>query len=243
MSLQKDTCKLCWLPPDDADLCRKCKGRAEPPLLWKIRYHQNSSFCSIFKELIRRGGNTGIAFPEECVSCCSFLIQREPWKNTIIYWWCMQSYSSLLSAFQIWMRCGREDTLDYIAAVLELLPNDSVTAKKIVSALVAESVIRVGPSGRHWVLESLAQRPYAFGSFMQTPLVIPSHVTEDFWGYLENQEEWWAFWETSKRSVERKIRFRCLAYKEELLARAWAPERMKSCMDEETRSSITAFAS
>ena len=244
MSLSKETCKLCWLPPDDSGLCRKCKGREEPSLLWKIRFHRDS-FCKTFRDLLRTGDYKGVAFPEECVQCCQYLLPQEKWKELILLWWRVQSYTTLVSIIGIWFLKNREDALDYCASVMELLAatleDPAPVSKKIVSALVAVAVKRVGPSGRAWILQELAQRPSAFGAFMQIPIVLPAYLTENFWEYIEDHDEWWALWEKTKKDVDRKIRFRCLAYKEELLAYAWAPERMHMCIDIDERISIGSF--
>jgi hypothetical protein len=115
----------------------------------------------------------------------------------------------------------RDALLDYITNLLELFTGDTETSRRLINALLSAS------NGREkWILEELVQRPILYTILLAEPLHIPYHLTEDFYGYYEEIEQWWGFWEKMPASTRRRIRFRCLSFKEELLEKTWHPDRV-----------------
>jgi len=124
----------------------------------------------------------------------------------------------------------RDDLLDYVCNLLAIVADDSTTCKKIISSL-----LRVFSGKEKWILEELIQRPTAYHLLLKKPLVIPEYLNEDIYGFFETLEDWWAFWEKMPSATLRRIQFRCLVIKEELLAKTWHPDRViKWCFDNDS---------
>ena len=121
----------------------------------------------------------------------------------------------------------KDALLDYITNLLTLFVDDHETSKRIISALLSLSYGK-----EKWMLEELVQRPILYKIFLNEPLLIPYHLTEDFYGYFEDVDVWWTFWEKMPAATRRRIRFRCMKIKEELLEKTWHPSRvLKWCLD------------
>ena len=79
MSLKKESCQNCWLPPlDNSALCRKCSVSELLDDGW-IRYHRSSpEDCRKLRALAQT--YKGVVVPERCIQCCAFLsTQSENW--------------------------------------------------------------------------------------------------------------------------------------------------------------------
>jgi hypothetical protein len=121
----------------------------------------------------------------------------------------------------------KDAVLDYVDGLLDFHQADTLTCKKIVNALISASNNRVT-----WVLEELILRPTNLHTLLFAPIQIPSHLPEDLYGHFAEIEGWWTFWEKMPAAAQRRVKFRCLKIKEELLEKTWAPERvLEWCMD------------
>jgi len=120
--------------------------------------------------------------------------------------------------------------LDYVDSLLEIHQEDVTTCKKIVNALIYASNNR-----DTWVLEELVLRPSRLHLFLFPPIQLVPHLPEDLYGHFPTLENWWNFWERMPPAAQRRVRFRCLKYKEELIEKTWSPERvLKWCVDIDT---------
>jgi hypothetical protein len=130
----------------------------------------------------------------------------------------------------------KDAVLEYVHSLLALHYTDEITSKKIMNALIYASNGRV-----LWILEEFVQRPIYYGSLLASPLKIPDHVTYDLHGHFTQTEAWWTFWESMREASLRRIRFRCMKYKDELMEKTWMPTRVLDwCMDIETRAGVSS---
>lgn len=223
MSLTKKSCEHCWLPPDkDNTLCRKCRGINQTEFYW-IRYHTPSADCKNFRSLIVSDTYYSAALPEKCIHCCNFLTGFPKWADALKMVIKSTTFNNLIQLFNT----EKDALLDYITNLLTLFVDDHETSKRIISALLSLSYGK-----EKWMLEELVQRPILYKIFLNEPLLIPYHLTEDFYGYFEDVDVWWTFWEKMPAATRRRIRFRCMKIKEELLEKTWHPSRvLKWCLD------------
>ena len=228
MSLTKESCERCWLPPDNGEvLCRKCAGTKKNQIHW-IRYHEPSSECRVFRDLINTNSYHGAALPENCIQCCNFLLEVVHWIDPLKQSIRITSHYRLHRLFKREFERRREDLLDYITSLLALFIDDIPICKRVLSAF-----LEISPGKEKWLLEELVQRPVLYQILLADTLMIPYHLTEDFFGHFEDTSIWWAFWETMPASTKRRIRFRCLKIKEELVEKTWAPHRVLAwCVDQ-----------
>lgn len=243
MSLQKDSCERCWLPPSPSEtLCRKCKlaeRKSAPPceLSRWIRYHTPSQGgCSIYRKVITDDTYYGCVIPQDCLHCCCFLLQtgRPAWTTALKQHIIQISHHELATLFMQNLERKRDAVLEYVDTLLDFHQSDMITCKKIVNALISASNNRAS-----WVLEELVLRPLSLDNVLFPPIQLPSHIPEDFYGHFPNLEGWWVFWERMPAAAQRRVKFRCLKYKEELLEKTWAPERVRDwCMDLEAREDV-----
>lgn len=231
MSFINESCSQCWLPPlPDSTRCRLCTQKKIPfnSLPW-VLYHTPSTNCKEFRKLIHENTYYGSVLPENCIQCYSFLTTQLSWIHNIRLNLAQQTYAKLFRMFTHVANERREALLDYITMILDLSKDDTELCKKITQAL-----IHVFKGKEVWILEELVQRPWLYSLLIHQPIQIPDYLQEDFFGFFENTEAWWAFWEKMHDSTKRRIRFRCLTYKDELLAVAWHPRRVfKWCLDSE----------
>ena len=235
MSLQKDSCERCWLPPCVGEtLCRKCRLAERPnhELSHWIRYHTTSSApdgCPRYRKIINEDTYYGSVIPQECLHCCSFLLQlgHPAWTVALKQHIYQVSYLDLATLFKMSLEHRKDAVLHYVDALLNFHQADTLTSKKIVNALISSSNKR-----GTWVLEELVLRPATLGALLFAPIKLPSHIPEDFYGHFAEMEEWWTFWEKMPAAAQRRVKFRCLKIKEELMEKTWAPERVLDwCMD------------
>jgi hypothetical protein len=237
MSLQKSSCEKCWLPAAlGKTLCRKCKGPPSFNINAWIRYHTPSeSSCTKYRKLINEDTYYGSVIPQDCIHCCSFLLEKKGiWEIILRKHTHQTSYADLSTLFVKSIEREKSALLEYVNALLILHQEDLITCNKIVNALISAS------NGRClWILEELVLRPSMYDAFLFAPIQLPSHIPEDFYGYFETMEDWWAFWEKIPAAAQRRVKFRCMKFKDELIEKAWAPERvLRWCLDIETRTDI-----
>lgn len=227
MSLTKDTCEKCWLPPEiGKKICRKCTSKPHSRISW-IRYHRPSSTCKEFRRLILSSEYYGSVLPEDCIHCSNFLLGIEGWKrimkDSIIFY----PHDKITILFRREIDCRRDALLDYVSNLLTEFIDETQTCRRILNALIDASNGR-----KNWILEELVQRPISYRSILSSPILIPYYLTEDFFESIEDMNLWWAFWEKMPDATKRRIRFRCMKFKEELLEKTWAPSRFKKwCLD------------
>lgn len=235
MSLQKDSCERCWLPPlPGGRLCRKCKGTPPHELSRWIRYHTPSpAGCSGYRKIINEETYYGSVIPQDCLHCCNFLLRlNDPsWLSALKQHIVQVPCNELTSLLEQNIGRKRDLVLEYVDALLDFHQADTLTCKKIVNALVAASNNRAT-----WVLEELVLRPEHIHTVLFAPVHLPSYIPEDFHGHFHSMENWWQFWERFPGAAQRRIKFRCLKFKEELIEKTWAPERvMEWCMEADAR--------
>lgn len=237
MSLQKDACERCWLPPLAGEtLCRKCRGAPPHELSRWIRYHNSADGCPRYRKLIADDTYYGSVIPQECLHCCNFLLQlgQPSWTAALKQHIIQVSHHELAALFKQSLEKKKDAVLEYVDRLLEFHQADTLTCHKIVNALISASNNRAS-----WVLEELILRPTSIHSVLFAPIQLPSHIPEDIYGHFPGMEEWWAFWERMPAAAQRRVRFRCLKYKEELMEKTWAPERVLNwCMDLDSVSNI-----
>ena len=222
MSLVDKSCEKCWLPPQrGSTLCRKCDVLETNYIKW-VRYHEPTPNCKLFCESINSKKYCGPALPEECIECCNFLLGVPTWiyalKNCIKN----SSHDRLTVVFSKNITARRHALLDYVSNLLETFIGDNTDmCRRILNALLDAS------HGKQiWILEELVQRPILYPILLAEPLLIPYHLTEDFYGYFQDADVWWTFWEKMPASTKRRIRFRCMTFKEELIEKTWEPKRV-----------------
>lgn len=234
MSLIQESCSDCWLPPlPNSELCRLCTGKKIPynSIKW-VLYHTPSAECKEFRKIIYDDSYYGSALPENCIQCYSFLTSQTKWIDCIRENIRQQSYTKLCRMLSWLPEEKREDILEYVSNVLLLIKDNAEVCKKIINVLV-----HLFKGKEMWILEELVQRPHLYGFLINKPILLPSYLTEDFYGYFENSDVWMQFWEKMQASTKRRVRFRCMIYKEELMAVAWHPTRvLKWCIDSDFAS-------
>ena len=240
MSLQKDSCERCWLPPlAGGSLCRKCRGAPPHELSHWIRYHTTSSQqdgCPRYRKIITDDTYYGSVIPEDCLHCCNFLLHlgQPSWTTALKQHITQVSHLHLTNLFRNSIENRKDAVLDYVNGLLDIHQDYILTTKKIVNALISASNNRAS-----WVLEELVLRPETLHTLLFAPIQLPSHIPEDLYGHFSEVEGWWTFWEKIPAAAQRRVRFRCLKYKEELLEKTWAPERvLEWCMDIEAREDV-----
>ena len=229
MSLRKDSCKECWLPPlPNSQVCRKHLPPVYNEMKW-VLYHRPSVHCRLFRSIIINDEYTGSVVPENCIQCCNLLTTREKWAPLMVSHIKQKTYIKLSHLFSNASE-KKDALLDYVCNLLALVSDDVDTCKKIMSA-----ILHVFKGKEKWLVEELVQRPTAYHLLLHQPLIIPEYLNEDIYGFFDSLESWWAFWEKMPEATRRRIQFRCLTFKEELLAVAWHPNRvMKWCFDSDT---------
>jgi hypothetical protein len=240
MSLAKNTCEKCWLPPEEeSSLCRRCRGATPKHEIAKIRFQHAKEDCELFRKKIKDHSFFSPCFPEECVSCMYHLFTdpgiSDEWKKFATYHiYIMQTPNQIEQRFKQWLKKSHELTLEVMIQSLFYLHEDAYTSKKIIGLLVEAS------GKKNWILQELVLRPQNLGFLLANPMILPGPFHEDLWGYFESFEEWWAFWQDCIRAAKRKIKFRSLIWKEELIAMTWHPDRfMTWCLDQEELSDFS----
>ena len=238
MSLVKGSCERCWLPPlPHESLCRKCRGAPPHELSKWIRYHTPSpTDCCKYRKILNEDSYYGSVIPQECLSCCNFILgfNSSAWTTALKQHIYQITHNELALLFMQNIEDKKDLLLDYVDNLLELHQADVTTCKKIVNALVYASNNRDG-----WILEELVLRPSRLHVFLFPPIQLLPHIPEDLYGQYTTLEEWWIFWEKIPSAAQRRIRFRCLKYKDELIETTWSPERVLSwCVDIATKYDI-----
>ena len=234
MSLQKDSCERCWLPPCVGEtLCRKCRGAPPHELSRWIRYHTTSpEGCSRYRKIINEESYYGSAIPQDCLHCCNFILRlgNTAWTAALKQHIRQTSHHDLATILVGNLERTKDAVLEYVDALLEFHQADHLTCKKIVNALIYASNNRA-----NWILEELVLRPTVLDAVLFTPIKLPLHIPEDLYGHFAELEHWWAFWEKIPAAAQRRVKFRCLKIKEELTEKTWAPERvLRWCVDVDT---------
>ena len=131
MSLTKDTCEKCWLPPEiGKKICRKCTSKPHSRISW-IRYHRPSSTCKEFRRLILSSEYYGSVLPEDCIHCSNFLLGIEGWKrimkDSIIFY----PHDKITILFRREIDCRRDALLDYVSNLLTEFIDETQTCRRI----------------------------------------------------------------------------------------------------------------
>lgn len=257
MSLLKSRCENCWLPPlEHKPRCRKCdtkcsfvshvkhkvsleKNEPAKQIAW-IRNHVTSpDHCRAFRKFITSKLYYGNAIPEECQHCCAFLFSLNPEeypteRAALLLCLLVTPIEVVAHRFGEWIHENRDAFLSYFS---ELLSYYSERDERLCGKLVNALLQSVGTSKRLWILEELAQRPSSYGLFLQKKGYIPDYCSYSFW--QTDEESWWSFWEKMVPSTQRRIRFRCLRFKEELMQKTWHPDRfIQWCISEQERKEM-----
>lgn len=238
MSLQKDSCERCWLPPCVGEtLCRKCRGVPPHELSRWIRYHTTSpEGCTRYRKIINEERYYGSAIPQDCLHCCSFILRlgNTAWTLALKQHIHQSSHNDLVLLFVGNLERTKDAVLDYVDALLKFHQADHLTSKKIVNALIFASNNRAT-----WVLEELVLRPTMLHTVLFAPIQLPHHIPEDLYGHFAELDDWWAFWEKIPAAAQRRVKFRCLKIKEELTEKTWEPGRvLRWCVDVDTLSEM-----
>lgn len=244
-SFSKVSCLHCWLPPqENSQLCRKCTQRfAEPttPTLigstqveW-IRYHTSSpNDCRAYRLALKENRIRTHVIPEECLYCSAFLLKNPRYASphaSILSSLQTNSCAHWTRKFTLWFQENREEVFEFSATALEILYENQQTCLKLLTALLNT----IGPAKKLWILEELVLRPPSLQHILNVPSRIPPHISPDFWGAM-TFEEYWLFWQAMPSAAKRRLKFRCLRYKEELMAITWHPDRfLVWCSDLEER--------
>lgn len=245
-SFDKRACLHCWLPPqEDSSLCRQCSQRFQETPTEKsqvewIRYHSSNPIdCRKYRGLLKEKRIHTHVIPEECLYCCSHLLKNP--SDSVPHLAILQTLKSNSCAhwtrrFIPWLSQNRDELLEFVAIALELLYDQQQTCLKLVTALL--NCVET-PAKKKWILEELVLRPSALPHILHSNLRIPPHISHDFWGHMCEFEEYWPFWESMIPAAKRRLRFRCLRYKEELMATTWHPDRFLAwCSDVEERQEV-----
>lgn len=232
MSLCKESCKKCWLPPDKAsEFCRNCKGPSPLSEIARIRFKKHTKEdCVFFKEKLLDTKFTGNCFAEDCLQCSYYIVKgagvNEIHKRAFHFLYSIHSCDILIERIRGFLKKNHDLTLDFITELLYASHEDDTTSKKILTALVAAS------GKRKWILQELILRPVNLGFLLANPMIIPGPFSENLWGYMETFEDWWSFWEETRVAAKRKVKFRTLLWKEELMIMTWHPDHfVKWCLD------------
>jgi hypothetical protein len=241
MSLVKTECENCWLPPEEnSKICRKCRGTPYPSDVELIRYYIHTiPECKKFRNLVLNPTYTSSVLPENCISCQHFLVRLYPehkgLSSSMAWWFIKTPMNTLQDFFTYWIKERRQALMLYLYDVIPLLNQHPATCKKIIEALT----LSVPKEKIRWILHEYVIQPAAYQELLKDPFVLPSHCSENFWGYFEEFEAWWSFWQEIPAILRKKILFRCMTYREELLSRTWHPDRCKEwCFDIEESSRI-----
>ncbi len=240
-SLSKSSCLHCWLPPqENSKLCRKCSRlfleKPQPHEVEWIRFHTtNPCDCKRYQNAIKKKEVKTHVIPEGCLYCSLFLLRNPEFiaahimmLRTLMW----NSHDSLVKQFNTWFKENREEFFEFIVAALSILWRDEWAQKKLVNATITAA----GQQRKNWVLEEITCRPDMLRHLLHSSPRIPPHLTFEFWDIFTTFEEAWTFWESMVPAAKRRIRFRCLKYKEELMARTWHPDRFLAwCSDNEER--------
>lgn len=204
-----------------------------------IRYHSSMpTECRAYRIALKENKVATHVIPEECMYCSTFLLTSPRYTlpyTAILQYLRFSSHEMLLQKFRPWFLENREQLFEFIATALNILFEDSQTCFKILNAVIDSA----GKSKKRWVLEGIALRPYTLHSILNSTPTLPFHMSYNFWGVMDSFEEYWPFWESMLPAAKRKIRFRTLRYKEELMAKAWHPSRfLEWCSDNEERQEM-----
>lgn len=233
MSLKKESCQNCWLPPlDNSALCRKCSVSETLDDGW-IRYHTPSSeSCRKLRALAQ--SYKGVVVPERCIQCCAFVaMQNENWLTAV------KAYITMTPRLDTVILDNQSYSREGLLEALSVL----MTAFTPLSLKICNTLKLCNPGHVYWILEELILRPQFYGALLDTPLRIPPHMSEDLWETFPDVEGWWSFWEKIPVKVKRRISFRCMTFKEELLEKTWHPDRVaRWCFDIEETSDLSCFA-
>ena len=227
MSLSKEECSKCWLPPEKGKtLCRRCSVVEYNEIKW-VRYHTPSPDCKTFRSRINSNTYYSSVLPEECIQCCNFILENPTWLSPLKNFIINTPHDKLTRLFI--KNIERKDALlEYISNLLAVFIGDVDMCRRILNAL-----LNAFAGKEKWILEELVQRPTLYHMFLRDPLLIPYHLTEDFFGHFEEIDVWWPLWEKMPASTKRRIRFRCMQFKDELIEKTWAPNRVLAwCIDE-----------
>lgn len=237
MSLTKEACAKCWLPPlKGSSLCRPCRGKEEPSVIERIRYHKDTD-CKLFRKLLHTTEYYGNCVPEECLSCSFYIIKlpeaQRGWKTHFLYFYLMQSCDTLSRNFQTWYVKNRGLTLDFIRELLIYFREDYVMTRKIVRSLINIA------DNTEWMLIELIFAPCNFSHAFVKERVMPYPFTYNFWSSLPEFENIETFLTKAHEHARRKVKFRTLSFKEELMQKTWHPDRfIEWCIDEEERNDL-----
>ena len=172
MSLKKESCQKCWLPPlDNSPLCRKCSSSESLDDGW-IRYHRPSpEGCRKLRAIALH--YKGVVVPEKCIQCCAFLsTQSENWLTAVKgYITTTPRLDTVILENQAY---NREGLLEALSA---LMANCQSLSLKICNTLKL-----CNPGHVYWILEELILRPQFYGALLDSPLRIPPHMSEDLLG-------------------------------------------------------------
>ena len=248
-SLSKLSCVHCWLPPqENSTLCRKCTMRfadtkpQDPTQVEWIRYHTSNPLeCQNYRRCLQENRIKTHVIPEDCLYCSTYLLKNSRFQTphaAILQTIHHESCSFWTSKFIRWQSENRDELFEFVATALDILYDTHSTCLKLLTALLYS----FGDSKKKWVLEELVLRPSAIQHVLHPLPRTPSHIHPQFWGYMEEFEEYWRFWESMIPAAKRRLKFRSLRYKEELMARAWHPDRFLAwCSDVEEREECHAM--
>jgi hypothetical protein len=243
-SFSKESCLHCWLPPqEDSKLCRTCTRlfteKAPPSEVEWIRYHTSNPIeCKKYQRALQKNEIKTHVIPEECLNCCLYLLKHPNHiaaHSMILSLLSVNSHDFLMERFKTWYHENREVFFEFIVCALGLMWRDEAAQKKILNATIQAG----SEQKRRWILEELVCYPPALEYMLHSSPRIAPHLSFTMFGLFERFEEAWAFWESMIPAAKRRIRFRCLRYKEELMARTWHPHRfLVWCSDLEERQEV-----
>ncbi len=212
-----------------------------PEIVHQIRFHHepHSLTCSAVRKLIDQNLFHEIIVPEECCECLYTFVSRAyaQYSNLAIGQLFYSSETKLKQVFKIHLKTkgGRESLLNYINFMLWIsnsFEHMTPTASKRVIDMLLESVEIHHPTNKQWILEELVSRPENYQYFLCSPPRMPGNYTETMFDYFTDFEVWWNFWQRVNVSVRKKIEFRSLTLKDELMMKTWKPERVREwCLD------------
>ena len=222
-------------------------------LLRDIRFHKepHSLTCKAFRRLLDQNLFHEIIIPEECFECMYTCITRgyTDYCNLAIGHLFYGDKGKLITLFERHLKSngGRESLLNYINFMLWISNSQEYmtpTASRRVIDCLTEAVHVHHPTNKQWILEELVQRPENWQFFLSSPPLLPGNYTETMFDLFTEFEVWWNFWQRVNTSVRKKIEFRCLAFKDELMITAWQPERVRDwCLDTEDLVHVNRFFS
>jgi hypothetical protein len=220
-------------------------------VLREIRFHKepHSTTCQALRRLLDQDLFHEIVIPEECLECMYSCVTKAyaDYSNLAIGHLFYSDKDKLTTIFERHLRTkgGRESLLNYINFMLWISNSQEYmtpTASKRVIDVLTEAVHVHHPSNKQWILEELVQRPENWQFFLSSPSMIPGNYTETMFDTFTDFEVWWNFWQRVNTSVRKKLEFRYLALKDELLAVAWDVERVRDwCLDIEDLTHVNRF--